>query len=350
MIKTAVIGAGQIAQQHLACLSGLPEARIVGVCDLSRSLAEAAAERYGVKAWFTDHARMLAEAQPDIVHITTPAITHFQLAQDCLNADAHVFLEKPATAHFEEFTLLQTLAEAKHKLLFEDYNYLFNEPVSRLLEWTKAGALGTVVHVEALFCLNLLENDHPFGDPNVRHPVLDLNGGIITDFLPHLASLIYYFCGPVRSVRTLWEKQTQASPFPFDEFRALLQADRASASLFFSANSQPDLFRLTVFGSRAQATANIYENRLTRASMRPVPKPLIPFYNALEEAKLIRHSAWKLLWRKLSSGPGAHEGMWTLIRRVYESIARETPPPISPEDVFEVNRLVNELKKEENKI
>jgi hypothetical protein len=84
--------------------------------------------------------------------------------------------------------------------------------------------------------------------------------------------------------------------------------------------------------------------------MRPVSKPLIPFYNALEEAKVIRRSAWKLLWRKLGGGPGSYEGLWVLIRQVYESISSGTPPPLLPADLLEVNRLVDDLKKEGNKI
>lgn len=350
MIQSAVIGAGKVAQQHLACLSTLPGVRLAGVCDLSRSLAESAADRFGIKAWFTDHARMLAEVRPDVVHITTPAASHFRLAQDCLNAGAHVFLEKPATACFEEFTALQALAEARGKLLIEDYNYLYNEPVRRLLDWVKQGVLGDVVHAEVLLCLNILEEDNPFVDPNVRHPALDLNGGAIADFLPHLASLAYFFCGSVHSVSTLWEKRTLSSPLPYDEFRAVLRGSRATGVLIFSANSQPDVFRVTVFGSLARASADIYENRLTRSSMRPVPKPLIPFYNAIEEAKVIRRSAWKLLWGKISGGPGTYHGLWTLIRHVYESVAAGSPPPLLPIDLLEVNRLVDGLKKEGNKI
>ena len=349
MIRSTVIGAGQIAQQHLACLSTLPGVHLAGVCDLSRAVAESAADRFGAEAWFTDHTRMLAEARPDVVHITTPPASHFRLAQDCLNAGAHVFLEKPATACFEEFTELQALAEAKGKLFIEDYNYLYNEPLRRLLNWVNQGVLGDVVHAEVLLCLNILEKDGPLMDPNVRHPALDLNGGAIADFLPHLASLAHFFCGSVRSVSTVWEKRTLSSPLPSDEFRAVLRGSRATGVLIFSANSQPDIFRATVFGSLGRATADIYENRLTRASMRLGFKPLIPLYNALDEAKVLRRSAWKLLWGKLSGGPVAYEGLWALSRQVYESILSGTPPPISPGDMLEVNRLIHDLKKEENR-
>ena len=80
-----------MAQQHLACVAGLRDVELVAVCDLSAALAESAAERYRVKRWYTDHARLLAETKPDVVHITTQAASHFRLTEDCLKADAHVF-------------------------------------------------------------------------------------------------------------------------------------------------------------------------------------------------------------------------------------------------------------------
>ena len=312
-------------------------------------MAEFAADRYGADGWFTDHRRMLSEARPDIVHITTPPASHFRLAQDSLNAGAHVFIEKPATVHLHEFTALRALAEEKGRRLIEDYNYLYNEPVRGLLGWVKSGELGEVVHVEVLMCLNILDKDYPAVDPNVHNPVLDLAGGVIADFLPHLAALTYSFCGPVQSVRTLWDKRTPSSPLPYDELRAVVRGARATATLVFSAHAQPDAFRLTVHGSRGRATADIFENRLTRATLRDVPKPLIPLFNALDEARVIRRSAWRLLWRKLSGGPGAYEGLWQLIRHVYESVSADLPSPISLEDMGEVNRLVDELKKEGNR-
>lgn len=350
MIRSAVIGAGRVAQQHLACLASLPAVQVVGVCDLSRALAESAADRYGVQAWFTDHRRMLSDARPDVVHITTPAASHFRLAQDCLNNNAHVFLEKPATVHFEEFVALKTLAESRNRVLIEDYNYLYNEPVRRLLDEVKRGVLGELVHVDVHLCLNVLDKDYPAVDPNLRSPVLDLTGGVIADFLPHLASLAHAFCGATHSVRTLWQKRSVSSPLPYDEFRALLRGSRSTASLVFSAHAQPDAFRITILGTRARATADIYENRLTRASLRPGPKPLIPLFNALDEARITRRSAWRLLWRKLGSGPGAYDGLWLLVQGAYESIAASTPPPISLADMLEVNRLVDELKKEGNRL
>ena len=102
-MKAALIGAGQIARQHLACLRELPGVELAGVCDLSRAMAESAAERYGVPrlAHRLDRA-MLEAARPEVVHVTTPPTSHYPLAKAALEAGAHVLLEKPATATFEQ--------------------------------------------------------------------------------------------------------------------------------------------------------------------------------------------------------------------------------------------------------
>ena len=82
LVKAALIGAGQIARQHLTCLKTLPGVELAAICDLSPAAAEAAAERYGIRAWFTDHRAMLEKVRPDVVHVTTPPTSHFGLAMD----------------------------------------------------------------------------------------------------------------------------------------------------------------------------------------------------------------------------------------------------------------------------
>ena len=123
MIKAALIGTGQIARQHLSCLSELPEVEVVGVCDLSPALAESTAERFGIPAWYTDHRRLLDEVRPDVVHVTTPPTSHFPLAMAALDAGAHVIVEKPATVTRAELETLIGHASERGRVLVEDYNY-----------------------------------------------------------------------------------------------------------------------------------------------------------------------------------------------------------------------------------
>src|SRR5689334_11857388 len=280
-MKAALIGAGQIARQHLSCLKTLPNVELAAICDLSPATAEAAAERYGIRAWFTDPRAMLEKARPDVVHVTTPPSSHFGLAMDSLDAGAHVIVEKPATPTFEELERLVRHAEGAGRYLVEDYNYVFNRAPQEISRRVESGELGAVTHVEVLICLDIL-GPGGFADPNSPHPTLTLAGGAIADFLPHLASLAHLFVGPHRTAQTVWTKRS-SSLLPFDEFRAVLDAERGTAALGFSSNSQPDAFWLRVYGEKMQATANLFETRLTFDRPRNVPKPLRPFFNGLEE-------------------------------------------------------------------
>lgn len=345
-MKAALIGAGQIARQHLACLKVLPGVELAAICDLSPATAEAAAERYGIQAWFTDHGTMLEKARPDVVHVTTPPTSHFRLAMDSFDAGAHVIVEKPATSTLEELETLVRRAQGAGRHLIEDHNYVFNHAPQEILRSIGSGEFGDVTHVEVLICLDIL-GPSGFADPNSPHPTLTMAGGAIADFLPHLASLAHRFVGPQRTAHSVWTKRKN-SLLPFDEFRAVVDAERGTAALGFSSSSQPDAFWLRVYGERMQASANLFETRLTFDGPRDVPKPLRPFFSGLEEGKTIRRAALATLLRKFK-GPGAYEGLWEFLARTYRALADGSALPVTTSQVLEVNRMVEALKPKEQR-
>jgi len=341
-MRVALIGAGQIARQHLSCLKTLAGVQIVGVCDLSPAVAESIAERYGVPAWFTDHTAMMREVKPDIVHVTTPPTSHFRLAMDALQSGAHVLIEKPATATFAELEQLVRYALERQLVLTEDYNYVFNHATREIARWVESGMLGPVVHVEVTMSLNLF-GPGGFADPNARHPALALAGGALADFLPHLASLAHRFIGAHRRAQSIWTKR-RPSILPYDEMHAVVEGEHGAATLGFSSTAQPDAFWLRVFGERAQASTNLFETRLTVERLRDGPKPLQPLLNGLEEARAVRRAAIGTLMRKFKPGPGTYDGMWHLIAGTYAALARGATLPVPVEQVLAVNRMVEALK------
>jgi predicted dehydrogenase len=266
---------------------------------------------------------------------------------DSLNAGAHVIVEKPATATFKELEALVRHAQEAGCHLVEDYNYVFNRAPQEILRRIESGVFGAVTHVEVLICLDIV-GPGGFADPNSPHPSLVLAGGAIADFLPHLASLAHLFVGPHRTAQTVWTKRNP-SLLPFDEFRAVLDAERGTAALGFSSSSQPDAFWLRVYGERMQATANLFETRLTFDGPRNVPKPLRPFFSGLEEGKTIRRAAIATLLRKFK-GPGAYEGLWELLARTYRALADGSGLPVTATHVLEVNRMVEALKSKDQRL
>ena len=252
----------------------------------------------------------------------------------------------PQHRHTRSWRLSSGAPNRSAATLFEDYNYVFNRAPQEILRRIHCGEFGAVTHVEVLICLDIL-GPSGFADPNAPHPALTLAGGAIADFLPHLASLAYAFVGPCRSAQTVWSKR-KPSPVPYDEFRVLVDAERGTASLSFSSSSQPDAFWLRVYGERMQATANLFETRLTFDGPRNVPKPLRPFFSSLEEGKTIRRAALATLLRKFK-GPGAYEGLWELLARTYRALGEGADLPVTASDVVEVNRMVEAFKPKERR-
>lgn len=310
--------------------------------DLSPALAAATADRFGVGRWYTDHRALLAEVVPEVVHVTTPPASHFGIASDALEAGAHVIVEKPISIDGEEFGRLRALAEAKSRWLVEDQNYLFNPPVRQLLGLLEAGRFGSVVHLDAMYCLRV--------GPQAASRGRDVSGGFIGHFLSHLAYLSNAFIGRHEAVSSVWMNREPEAGLPSDEMRALVRGERATALLGFSGHSQPDAFIVRVFGGEMRASVELLEGTYFFERLRKVPRPLQPVLNAWGEGASVNATAFRSLLGKLRGAPGVHAGVWELLRRFYESLAAGSRPPIELDQIEQSVRLVDDLLGERGRL
>ena len=132
--------------------------------------------------------------------------------------------------------------------------------------------------------------------------------------------------------------------------RALVEAERGTALLGFSAHTQPDAFWLRVYGTKMQATADLFETRLSIRRVRGGPKPLRPLFNSLDEAQGRPAVGVRDAPAKLDGGPGSYEGLWALLAGTYRALGSGEAPPITPRQVVEVNRLVADLTAGESQL
>lgn len=346
-IRAAVVGVGAIAQQHLRCLRSLAGVEVVAVCDRSRGVAEAAAERHDVAAVYTDHRELLAAARADVVHVTTPVASHLPIATNALDAGAHVLVEKPITASYADTRLLLDTAASRGRMVVENYNYVFNPEVQEVLRLARTGDLGDVTHVEVEMAVDILAPGSVFTGPD--HPSASMPGGAISDFLPHMASLANAFVGDHSGVRSHWTHKP-GSPIAADELRALISAARGTAAISFSALAQPDAFRLRVHGTRMRAHVNLFEPRLSLERVRGVPGPLVHLLNGLDDSRTAGAAAVGGLWRKLAGRPTAYAGLWALLGRTYEAVRDGRAAPVSSAQIDGVNRLVADITRDESRM
>ncbi len=346
--RVAIVGCGQIADAHVheARRAG---ARVVAVCDLAAAMAEQAAARLGVPSWFDDVEVMLERARPDVVHVTTPPASHLPVARVALAHGAHVYVEKPLTVDLAEAGALAEAARRAGRQVCAGHNLAFDPVVLRLRRLVAEGALGEVVHVDAMMGYDLAG---PFGtvllaDP--EHWVHRLPGGLAQNNLSHPLSIVLPLLGErtpavhARGSRLRPQRFGDARDVFHDELRILLQGERATASLHFSCRVRPVQLSLTVFGTLRSAVVSLDARtlRLAGGSRMPGPFQKVDWAGreALEAGRELAARAGELARARLHY----FEGMRQLLERFYASAAGECAPPVPFEEARRTAAVLDEV-------
>jgi predicted dehydrogenase len=338
-----LIGCGAIAREHLSVVSELDNVEIVAVCDTSTARAEATAERFGIGRSYTSHRDLLVDLRPDLVHITTPPASHFPIANDCLAEGLNVFCEKPITVCYPDFSTLKQLARDKRCMLMENQQFRFHSSVQRIEDLIRSGELGEIIEVQICLSLNITGANSPYVDKNAPHFGLALSGGVIGDFLPHIAYLVYMFTGRIIDVHTEWIKHKSCSPLSADEFRGMIKGERTIAYVSFSGNAQPDGFLVRVIGTRMRVEANLFEPpRLIIKRSRSGEPSLMTLIDGIAESRQVLVGSVAGFLRKLG-GTSSYDGLKDMISKTYRTIELRKPQAIPLEEIDAVAHLVERL-------
>ena len=121
-IKVGLIGLGEVAQlMHLPLLADDPRFEIAAITDVSPSLVDHIATRYGVPTKHASAEALIADPNLDAVFILTPDFLHAPLLEAAIKAGKHVFIEKPAALTAAELVPLVKLNETNPKIVFVGY-------------------------------------------------------------------------------------------------------------------------------------------------------------------------------------------------------------------------------------
>jgi predicted dehydrogenase len=113
-LRAGVIGAGVFGRLHAQKYAGIDGVQLIGISDEDGARAVDASAAHGVGA-FTHIEDLLREV--DIVSVATPAVTHAKVALRCLEANKHVYVEKPIAVDLADADRLIAMAEARGLIL-----------------------------------------------------------------------------------------------------------------------------------------------------------------------------------------------------------------------------------------
>ena len=149
-LNLAVIGTGGQGSGHARVWAGLPESRLVAVCDVNRKHAEQAKANadsaQGDKscAIYQDFRELLARADIDAVSIAVPDHWHALIALAAIRAGKHVYLEKPVAYTVEEGRALVDAVRRYGAVLQNGTQQRSMSPFQRATWLARSGKLGNV--------------------------------------------------------------------------------------------------------------------------------------------------------------------------------------------------------------
>jgi predicted dehydrogenase len=351
VLKVAIVGCGKIADAHVSQIQYLKGCEIVGVCDREALMARQLSERFPVKRYFTDLAELLDDACPDVVHITTPPQSHFDIARFCLERGCHIYVEKPFTLNARQAERLVKLAEEKGLKLTVGHNCQFTHVSRRMRALVESGYLGgPPVHIESCYGYDLGNKSYAralLGDK--QHWVRKLPGQLLHNIISHGIARIaeflstddpeviaYGFVSPF--LKSLGETEI------VDELRVIIvENDGTTAYFTFSSQMKPITHTVRIYGVKNGLMLDQNHEVLLRLRGRKLKSYADYVVPPVECAAQYLGNLLGNARRFLVSEFHVDAGMKHLFEAFYRSIREDRPVPIPYREIVLTARIMDAI-------
>lgn len=198
-VRCAVVGAGGFAEIcHVPGLQSHPHAEVVLLCGRNEERRSAMAARLGVPETAADYREVVARPDIDAVTITTPNVSHAEIALAALQAGKHVFCEKPLAMNAAEAEAMLRAAEERGLVHQVAFTFRYTHGVAGLRDRLRGGEVGTPFFIRMV--------GEGFGDLRPesrvrwRHQRALAGAGMLADMGSHYFDLVHWVAAPVAEV------------------------------------------------------------------------------------------------------------------------------------------------------
>ncbi|NPV84038.1 MAG: Gfo/Idh/MocA family oxidoreductase [Candidatus Aminicenantes bacterium] len=351
MLKIGIVGCGKIAEAHAAIIKNIDNINLVGTCDREILMAKQLAERYGAKAFYDNLNEMLEKEKPDVVHVTTPPLSHFEIAAKCLNSGCHVIVEKPFTVNSDETKKIIELAQKQKLKISVGADEQFSGIAIEMRKMVSGGWLGEPpYHMDCYYCYDL--GDEKYASAflkNRSHWVWQLPGQLIHNIIPHAVMKIceYMDLEEIQITAVGFTSQflrNLRESYLRDELRAIIRDKRGStAYLTFSTQMRPALRLFAVLGTKNGLLIDQDHHALIRikgGGYLSYANKIIPLNNY---ARQYRKNMFKNIRLFLKRQFQMKRGLYNLINSFYNSIINDGPPPIPYEQIILCSSIIDSI-------
>ncbi len=160
MVGLGVIGYGYWGPNLVRNLHEVAGARVVGISDCRPDRLAKARSRYPAVETMTDFRDLIAHPEVDAIAVATPVSTHFPVGLAVLQANKHLFLEKPMTETAEQSMRLVEEADRRQLVLAVDHTFTHTGSVRKIQELVAGDVLGDIYYYDSVRVnLGLFQHD-----------------------------------------------------------------------------------------------------------------------------------------------------------------------------------------------
>jgi predicted dehydrogenase len=315
-------------------------------------MAKQICERFSIRASFSDLEDLITKARPDVVHITTPPQSHFEIARHCLEHGCHVYVEKPFTLDTNDAQQLIEIAERTDLKITVGHDDQFRHVARRMRQMIEKGFLGgRPVHVESSYFYEL-DNTSNYAKALLSDKKLwvrNLPGKLLHNVISHgIARIAEYLntdapqvvtCGFTSPpLRSMGEMEIT------DELRVIIREDEKLTAYFtFSCQMRPSLHQFRVYGSKNGLILDQDNETLIKLRGKRYKSYLEQFVAPLNFASQYAGNFHENLRAFLANDFHPKAGMRFLIQSFYQSIIEGRPVPIPYREILLTSRIMDAI-------
>ncbi len=193
MINVGIVGAGTMGLFHTNGYKEIPGAEPKAVFDVEEARARKFAKEHGIR-FCPSLDEMLQDPDIEIIDICTPTPFHKEIFLRAVEADKHVFCEKPLARTLSEAEEILTACRKGSRKYSVGHVLRFFQEYEAIRKQLDAGEIGTPRFARACRCVEL-----PPGGPAwfFDH---DASGGVILDLIVHDFDFLLWCFGEVERV------------------------------------------------------------------------------------------------------------------------------------------------------
>jgi len=99
--------------------------------------------------FYSDYKKAIKNELLDLIVISTPTSTHFNIAKFALENSKHVLVEKPLCLSSKQVKKLDSIAKLKKRMIFVDYPFLFSGTINYIKNIIDQNKYGKILEIES---------------------------------------------------------------------------------------------------------------------------------------------------------------------------------------------------------